>query len=527
MKLILRLLAPVVFVAAVVALSAQAPQTPPAGPGPAGAAAPGGGGRGGGIGAVAAALFVEKCAGCHGTDLSGGRAASLFDQKVLARLDDERLARIIRAGLPAAGMPAFDDLTEEQVGQLIHHIRAETGNLAPKPAFIANPAGHILKTEKQTVKAELVADGLETPWGLAFLPDGRLLVTERSGNLRIIDKGALSEPVKGTPKVHVQQDGGMLDVDVHPNYTKNGWIYLAYSEVRPGFTPPPPGAAPPAPAAQPGRGRGPQIPSMTVIVRGKLDKNNQWTDEQLIFRAAPELYTTAGAHFGLRFLFDREGHLFYSIGERGAIPNSQDLTNPLGKIHRVNEDGSVPKDNPFVTTQGAVPTIWSYGHRNPQGLAWDPVTGRMWESEHGPSGGDEINIIERGRNYGWGVASKGLANGITKRSQSGMEEPLTYYTPAVGPSAIAFYTGNRFPGWRNTSLFVAGMAGHQLRRLQIADNTIAAEEIVFGQFGRVRDIIQGPDGYLYIALQNPTGAGTGLSLSASTPGRVIRLVPGS
>jgi glucose/arabinose dehydrogenase len=521
-----RLFASVVLAGAVGVMSAQAPQTPPVGPGP-GPVGPGGGGRGGGIGAGARALYVEKCAGCHGIDLSGGRAATLFDPKALARLDDDRLGRIIRAGLPNAGMPAFDDLTEEQVGQLIHHIRAETGNLAPKPAFIANPAGQILKTEKQTVKAELVADGLETPWGLAFLPDGRLLVTERSGNLRIIDRGSLSGPVTGTPKAHVQQDGGMLDVDVHPAYAKNGWIYLAYSEVRPGFTPPAPGSAPPAPAAQPGRGRGPQIPSMTVIVRGKLDKNNQWIDEQLIYRAPPELYTTDGSHFGLRFLFDREGHLFYSIGDRGVMQNSQDLSNALGKIHRVNADGSVPNDNPFLTTPGALPTIWSYGHRNPQGLAWDPLTGRLWESEHGPSGGDEINIVERGRNYGWGVVSKGLANGITKRSQAGLEEPLTYYTPSLGPSAVAFYTGDRFPGWKNTSLFVAGMAGHRLLRLQVANNTIAAEEVIFGQFGRVRDIAQGPDGYLYVALQNPTGAGTGLLLSASTPGRIIRLVPSS
>ena len=163
-------------------------QAPPAVPAPAA-------GRGGGPGAAAAALFIEKCAGCHGTDVSGGRAASLFDQKVLTRLDDDRLVRIIKAGLPAVGMPGFDDLSEEQLGQLIHHIRAETGNLAPKPEFIANPAGHILKTQKQTVKAELLADGLVTPWGLAFLPDGRLLVTERSGNLRIITKGVLSEPV--------------------------------------------------------------------------------------------------------------------------------------------------------------------------------------------------------------------------------------------------------------------------------------------------------------------------------------------
>jgi glucose/arabinose dehydrogenase len=502
---------------ALVGFAQAAQTTPPAQGG-------GAGGRGGGPGAVAAALFLDKCAGCHGTDVSGGRASSLFDQKVLARLNDERLVRIITAGLPAAGMPAFNDLTEEQIGQLIHHIRAETGNLALKPAFVANPAGHILKTEKETVKAELIADGLETPWALAFLPDGRLLVTERIGNLRIIDKGRLSEPVKGTPKVHVQQDGGLMDVELHPNYARNGWIYLAYSEVRPGFTPPPSSAAPPTPAVQPGRGRGPEIPSMTVIVRGKLDRNNQWTDEQLIFRAPPDIYTANGTHFGLRFLFDREGHLFYSIGDRGVPQNAQDLSNPLGKIHRIREDGSVPKDNPFVNTPGALATIWSYGHRNPQGLAWDPVTGRLWSSEHGPSGGDEINIIERGKNYGWGVVSKGLANGITKRSQSGMEEPLTYYTPSIGPSQVAFYTGNRFPGWKNTSLFVAGMAGHQLRRLQIADNTITAEEVIFGQFGRVRDVVQGPDGYFYLALQNPTGSGTGLPLSASTPGRLIRLV---
>jgi glucose/arabinose dehydrogenase len=457
--------------------------------------------------------------------VSGGRAASLFDPKLLARLDDDRLARVIKAGLPGAGMPAFDDLTEEQLSQLIHHIRVETGSLAPKPRFIANPEGHILRTQTQAVKVELVADGLETPWALAFLPDGRLLVTERPGHLRIIAKGQLSEPVKGTPKVHEQQDGGMLDVEVHPNYAKNGWIYLSYSEVRPGFTPRPPSAAPPAPPVQPGRGRGPQIPSMTVIVRGKLNKNHEWTDQEILYRAPGQLYGTQANHYGLRFLFDREGHLFYSIGDRGIMQHAQDLSSPLGKIHRVNEDGSVPKDNPFVTTPDAVPTIWSYGHRNPQGIAWDPVTGRMWESEHGPSGGDEINIVERGRNYGWGVVSKGLQNGITKRSQAGMEEPLTYYTPAVGPSALAFYTGNRFPAWKNTSLFVAGMVGHQLLRLQIAGDSITAQEMIFGQFGRVRDIIQGPDGYLYVALQNPTGTGTGLSLSASTPGRVIRLVP--
>ena len=262
---------------------------------------------------------------------------------------------------------------------------------------------------------------------------------------------------------------------------------------------------------------------MTIIVRGRLNKSNEWTDQEVLYRAHQNCIRRR-AHFGLRFLFDPEGHLFYSIGDRGAMQNSQDLSNPLGKIHRVNDDGSVPKDNPFVSIPGAVPTIWSYGHRNPQGIAWQPITGKMWESEHGPSGGDEINIVAPGRNYGWGVVSKGLQNGITKRSEAGMEEPLTYYTPALGPSALAFYTGNRFPAWKNTSLFVAGMAGHSCSGFDVGKHDMA-QEMIFGQFGRVRDIIQGPDEYLYMALQNPTGAGTGLSLSASTPGRVIRLVP--
>lgn len=264
---------------------------------------------------------------------------------------------------------------------------------------------------------------------------------------------------------------------------------------------------------------------MTVIVRGKISKNNEWTDQQVIFRASPELYTPSGAHFGLRFVFDRQGHLFYSLGERNAIPNAQELKSPLGKLHRVNDDGTVPKDNPFVSTPGAVPTIWSYGHRNPQGLAWDPVTGKLWSSEHGPNGGDEINIIERGHNYGWGVATKGTQKEITKTSEPGMDDPVVYYTPSIGPGGISFYTGNRYPRWRNTSLFVSGLIGQRLLRLEIAGDKVASQEVIFDQFGRVRDIVQGPDGYFYIALQSPTGPGTGVSMSAATAGMLIRLMP--
>ena len=216
----------------------------------------------------------------------------------------------------------------------------------------------------------------------------------------------------------------MFDVEVHPQYAQNGWIYLvvlgAAARIHAAAA-----AAEPAPRRRPpGRGgRGPQTPitpSMTVIVRGKINKNNEWTDQQVIFRAPPELYTTNNSHYGSRFIFDTQGHLFYSHRRaRRASTNAQDLSNPLGKIHRVNDDGSVPKDNPFVNKPGAVPTIWSYGHRNPQGLAWDPVTGKLWESEHGPQGGDEINIIEPGRNYGWGVITMGIQPGITKRARAG------------------------------------------------------------------------------------------------------------
>ena len=323
----------------------------------------------------------------------------------------------------------------------------------------------------------------------------------------------------------------MLDVAIHPQYAKNGWIYLAYTEVVPGYVAPPPAPAPadPAPARrrarEGGRGGPPSPPSMTVFVRGKIDKSNHWVEEQVLYRAPPDLYTPSGSHYGTRFLFDKAGHLFYSLGERGDMANAQDLSKPLGKIHRVNDDGSIPKDNPFVNTPNALPSIWTYGHRNPQGLAWD-AAGLLWESEHGPTGGDEINIIEKGKNYGWGVISMGLQNGITERSHEGMEQPIVYYTPTIAPSGIAFYSGTKYPAWKN-NLFVAALAGQQLRRLEISGRKVIRQEVVFEQFGRVRAVTTGPDGLLYVLLQNPTGSGTGLGLAASTPGMVIRLVPAS
>ncbi|HET9194104.1 MAG TPA: PQQ-dependent sugar dehydrogenase [Vicinamibacterales bacterium] len=505
-------------------------QPPLAGPAGAGnqAGPPPGGGRGGAN--PAAALYVDHCASCHGTDLGGGRAPSLFREQWLATVSDARLTNSIRTGVPNTGMPAFAEmLTDDQVWQLVQYLRLQSGVLKTRPAFVADPSGVVLKTEKATVRLEVIANGLNTPWGLAFLPDGRLLVTERTvngGTLRVIDKGAVSPPVTGTPTVHVQQDAGMFDVEVHPKYAENGWIYLSYAERLPGYAPPPaPAAGETAGAGRAGGRGGAVAPSMTTIVRGRINGRHEWVDQQVIFRAPANLYSTDGTHFGSRFIFDRQGHLFFSIGERGVMQHAQDLSNPIGKIHRVNDDGSVPRDNPFVSRPDAVPTIWSYGHRNPQGLAWDPQSGRLWESEHGPNAGDEINIIERGRNYGWGVVTRGRQPGITKTSEPGMVDPVVYYIPTFAPSGISFYSGNRYPGWKNTSLFVGGLAGQALRRLQIDGDRVTGQEVIFDQFGRVRDVIEGPDGYLYLALQYATGAGTSYGLVAPSPGLVVRMVP--
>ena len=505
-----------------------AQQTPPAGippdAGRAGAQTPGPGRRGGGRGNPAAALYTERCAACHGTESASGRAPSLFDDTWVRVKDDEDMVTVIANGVPQTEMIPFKDaLNDQQIWSLVAYIRTMAGTLKPRAEFVAQPDGQEITTEKQKFRIEVVARDIETPWGLAFLPDGRLLITERPGRLRILDRGKLSPPVSGLPKVWERQDAGLFDVEVHPQYAKNGWIYLSYSEPLPGYTPPPaPEGGAPAPPAEGARGRGnqpPSIPSMTVIVRGKINNNNEWIDQQFIYRPAPELFTTNNSHYGSRFTFDRQNHLFYSIGERGVPDNAQNLSNPLGKVHRVNDDGSIPKDNPFVGKQGAVGSIWSYGHRNPQGFAWDPVSGKLWESEHGPQGGDELNIIEPGKNYGWGVITHGTQPGITKRAEPGMEQPIVYYTPTLAPGGMVFYTGTQYPAWRN-NLFVGGMAGQQLRRLEISGDKVTHQETLFTQFGRVRDVVVGPEGYLYVILQVP-----GQPVSASTPGLVARLVP--
>jgi glucose/arabinose dehydrogenase len=464
-------------------------------------------------------LFATNCASCHGNDLAGGRGPSLFTPGLLAENSDAALRQIILNGVSGSDMPAFKGrLDDAQIGRMLAFLRIHSGELASQPPAVRDPANRVIKSEKETFRIDVVASGIDTPWGEAFLPDGRLLVTERTGHIRIVDAlGKLrAAPVKGTPVPWVRQDGGFFDIAVDPDDKDgNPWIYLAYSEVLTGYK----GALPPPGPLKDGA-RLP--PSMTRIVRAHINANGEWVDQQDIFKAPDRFYTPSVIHYGSRFLFDHEGHLFFTIGERGDMTNAQRLDTPLGKIHRVNDDGSNPTDNPFVHIPGAVPSIWSYGHRNSEGLSFDPATGILWESEHGPTGGDEINIIEKGHNYGWGVVSMGLQPGITRQHQKGMDDPITYYSPAIGPSGITFNTGGRYSAWKD-NLFLTALVGQKLFRYEIVGRKITHQEILWDQYGRTRDVIMGPNGLLYVLLQNATGAP--MSTDAATPGMVVRLVP--
>ena len=467
----------------------------------------------------AADVYADNCSSCHGTDLSGGRGPSLFNPALLSERTDEELRSAIVEGIPSGGMPAFGkQFDHDQVGRLLAYLRVRSGRLVEAGPAVKDPTNLVIKSKKQTVRVEVVASGIDTPWGQAFLPDGRLLVTERPGKIRVVDPndlGSVPQTVTGTPTPWVRQDGGFFDIAVAGD-PENPWIYLSYAEVLPGYK----GALPePGPITS----DGPQLPpAMTRIVRGHIDVEGRWIDEEDIFRAPDSMYTPSVIHYGTRFLVDGGQHIFYSLGDRGDMALAQRLDSPLGKIHRINLDGSAPDDNPFVDTPGAINTIWSIGNRNAQGLSYDPVTGVLWESEHGPTGGDEINTIEKGRNYGWGVVTMGLQPGIDLQHKEGMEDPIRYYSPSIAPSGITFNDGTRYVGWEN-NLFLTALAGQKLIRYEIDDRRITEEEVLWDQYGRTRDVTMGPDGLLYILLQNATGSRMGTG--DSTPGMVLRLVP--
>ena len=345
-------------------------------------------------------------------------------------------------------------------------------------------------------KEELFATGLDNPWGMSFLPDGNMLVTEKIGNLRMIDtEGNVSEPIAGLPEICVCGQGGLLDVQVHPNYEENGWIYLAYS--------------------QPRLNEENEKVGFTAIMRAKIEDMTLVNKEPL-FQASVEFFNSRGVHYGSRIIFDEEGYLYFTIGDRGRRDEApQSLAHPNGKVHRIHDDGRIPEDNPFVDDPTAIPSIWSYGHRNPQGMDIHPVEGTIWAAEHGPKGGDELNFIQKGLNYGWPVITYGINYNDTPitdmTEKAGMEQPAHYWVPSIATCGITFYHGEAFPGWNN-SVFITSLKFGRIHRAVIEEGNVSSEEIFLETGGRPRDVTTGPDGNLYIAIED-------------APGRIIRLVP--
>ena len=362
---------------------------------------------------------------------------------------------------------------------------------APMLAQAQAPRSPTPKPVEGVVRVETVARGLEHPWALAFLPDGRLLVTERPGRLRTVDReGRLSAPFAGVPRVFARGQGGLLDVALDPRFADSRLVYLSYAEPGEGGT------------------------AGTAVARGRLG-DGRLEDVRVIYRQQPKV--RGANHFGSRLVFARDGTLFVTQGERfDYAEQAQDLSSDLGKLVRINPDGSVPRDNPFVGRPGARPEIWSYGHRNVQSAALHPETGQLWVVEHGARGGDELNRVEAGKNYGWPVIGYGVHYSWRKigegTAKPGMEQPVYYWDPVIAPSGMAFYTGEAFPDWRG-SLLIGSLQPGLLVRLTLQGERVAREERYLAELDeRIRDVRQGPDGLLYL-------------LTDHRNGRVLRVLP--
>ncbi|OZB30770.1 MAG: oxidoreductase [Pseudomonas sp. 34-62-33] len=344
-----------------------------------------------------------------------------------------------------------------------------------------------LTSELGPVTLQTIADGLTSPWAVAFLPDAQgYLVTERPGTLRRVSAdGQVSAPLSGVPEVFAVGQGGLLDIALSPDFAEDRLVYLSYAEEGDGA-------------------------AGTAVGRGKLSADaTALEDFEVIFRQQPKL--SSGTHFGSRLVFDRDGHLFIALGDNNNRPTAQDLDKLQGKVVRIFPDGRIPEDNPFISRDGAREEIWSYGHRNQQGAALNPWSGRLWTHEHGPRGGDEINIPEAGKNYGWPLATHGVNYSMLAipeakgKTLEGTEAPYHVWERSPAISGMAFYDGERFPAWRH-NLFIGALAGQALIRLQLDGDKIVHEERLLESLrARIRDVRQGPDGYLYVLTEAPKG----------------------
>ena len=336
-----------------------------------------------------------------------------------------------------------------------------------------------LATFSQAKDYEVIVPDLSNPWGFTFLPDHALLITEKEGKLIHFKNGVKTE-IDGVPKIYLRGQGGFMDIELHPNYEENGWVYFTY-------------------ASSEGKGKG----GNTTLMRAKL-KGKQLVDKEVLYKASPN--SIKGQHFGSRIAFDAENHIFFSVGDRGNRDvNPQDITKDCGKIYRLNDDGSIPKDNPFINKKNAKKAIYSFGHRNPQGMEVNPFTKEIWSHEHGPQGGDEINIIQKGKNYGWPKASYGINYNGSKFTENttlpGMESPIHYWSPSIAPSGMAFISSDVYGKWKG-SLLIGSLKFQYVSRCVLKGNSVFKEERLLKDIGRVRSIEQGLDGFIYVGVEN-------------------------
>ncbi len=430
--------------------------------------------------------FETYCVGCHNDNKS-----PFEDRKWLFGSEREEVFNSIKLGRVSYGMPPFNNgLSDKEIYELTDYVIA----LSSQKKEVDNKEVHsdsdIEYSDDQTFMIETVVKGLDIPWGMEFLPNGEMLINERDGRMLLHNKSGELIEITEVPDVVARGQGGLLDIELHPDYEMNGWIYFSYS----------------CPSIEDAK------LSNTAVMRARL-VGHKLVDKEKIFQALP--YTDRRHHFGSKLEFDNEGYLYFSVGDRGNRDrNPQTLDNHCGKIHRIYDDGRIPKSNPFTNKKNAKGSIYSYGHRNPQGVCMHPETGEIWTDEHGPKGGDEINIIKKGKNYGWPVISFGINyNGTTftnDTAKAGMEQPLLYWVPSIAPCGMTFVKGDRYPKWKN-DILTGSLRFEYLHRVVLEGDKVIREEKLLEGIGRVRNVEMSPDGYVYVAVEEP--------------GRILKLVP--
>ncbi len=445
-------------------------------------------------------FYAETCAKCHGNNGQGGGAGtqSLLTEEKFDQKYDKLFFNSIKNGVPDQGMESYSaTMTDEQIWAQVVHIRELQGQALRAKNGGPKAKDGVFSSKRQNYRVETVipeGKGLRTPWAIDWLPDGKMLITNRPGFMLVATGKTVGPRVEGLPESRELGQGGLMDVAVHPDYAKNGWVYLAFTD--------------------PGKVSG----GMTKIVRGKLQISKdsaKWTQQQTIWESPQQFYNGAGIHFGSRIVFDKKGHVFFVVGERGGNMLAQALTNPYGKIYRLNDDGSEPSDNPFIGKTAGIKGVWSYGHRNPQGLTFD-LDGNLWDTEHGPRGGDEVNEVKKGANYGWPVVAFSINYNDTPfqipwpRPNQNFAMPAFRWLPSIGACGLDVVRGSAFPSWKG-DLVAGGLVGQNVDRLRMkAGKLVEREELIYGM-GRVRDVVVGPDGYIYLALNQPD--------------KIVRIVP--